>query len=119
MKKLALLLCGIIISFTMMLPVNSVQAAEVDDDCGCHDLIPLQGKERNKIVAKFISSEAFKTVKKQAQKDGYNWNGAHAIEVVIPSEDVTMIGVPFTKKDGTVEIFVFINGVFVGTSPGE
>ncbi|MFJ7726348.1 hypothetical protein ACIQXV_09305 [Neobacillus sp. NPDC097160] len=106
---------------------NTAKAAEPDvtpavtddDSCGCHDLIPLTGVERNKIVAKFISSDEFKAKKSELLKSGFKWNGAHTIEVVLPAEGVTMVGVPFFSADGVPTVYVFINGVFVGTAPAE
>ncbi|WP_066398763.1 hypothetical protein [Neobacillus mesonae] len=121
MRKLFTLLSGCIIAFSLFAWTDSpVKAAdEHDDGCGCHDLKPLQGVERNKIVAKLISSEAFKVKKMELKKAGYSWNGAGEIEVIIPAEGITMVGVSFTNSKGAVEIFVFINGMFVGSSPGE
>lgn len=119
MRKFLTLLCGGIIAFSLFAwSGNPVKAAEESsDDCGCHDLIPLQGVERNKTVAKLISSDAFKAVKKEAKQNGYTWNGANEVEVVIPAEGVTMVGAKFTNNQGNVLVYVFINGVFAGTSP--
>ncbi|MBL4950719.1 hypothetical protein JK635_00475 [Neobacillus sp. YIM B02564] len=120
MRKFLTLLCGGILAFSLFAWTGSpVKAAEPGDDCGCHDLIPLQGAERNKIVAKLISSDAFKAVKKEAKKNGYSWNGANEVEVVIPAEGVTMVGAKFTNNQGNALMFVFTNGVFVGTTPAD
>lgn len=126
MKKLLTVLFGGFIALSLFVATgNTAKAAEPtdpppaveDDGCSCHDLIPLQGAERNKIVAKFISSDEFKAKKMQLLKTGFTWNGANTIEVVLPAEGVTMIGVPFISANGTLEVYVFINGTFVGTSP--
>ncbi|EKN65452.1 hypothetical protein BABA_19976 [Neobacillus bataviensis LMG 21833] len=127
MKKLLTVLLGGIIALTLFVTTgNSVKAAEPTDpptvegdDCGCHDLIPITGAERNKIVAKFISSDVFKAKKAELLKSGFKWNGANTIEVVLPAEGVTMVGVPFFNANGVPTIYVFINGIFVGTAPAE
>lgn len=123
MKKFLTLLCGGLIALSLFVATgNTVKAAgttnAVEEPCGCQGWTPLTGAERNKIVADFISSEAFKGKKMELNKEGYKWNGAHAIEVIKPFEGLTMVGVPFTSNEGAVEIFVFINGVFVD-SPFE
>ncbi|MGG3467029.1 hypothetical protein ABES02_05730 [Neobacillus pocheonensis] len=120
MKKILTLLFGGLIALTLFVSTgNTAKAAEPDDDCTCHDLIPLSGPERNKIVAEFLSSEAFKAQKMELIQSGNKWNGAHTIEVVIPAEGVTMVGVPFVSTDGFPSVNVFINGTFVGTAPAE
>ncbi|MCM3764686.1 hypothetical protein [Neobacillus niacini] len=116
-KKIMALLFGGAMAFSLFAaPGNPVQAAE-NDDCGCHDLVPLSGAERNKIVAKFLSSDAFKDKKAELLSSGNKWNGAHTIEVVLPAEGVTMIGVPFIDANGVPLMYVFLNGTFVGTAP--
>ncbi|WP_251550564.1 hypothetical protein [Neobacillus muris] len=120
MKKLVTLILGVLVALSLFTVSGSpVQAAEPDDDCSCHELSPITGAERNKIVAKFISSEEFKTQKAQLLAAGYKWNGAHTIEVVLPAEDVIMVGVPFTNEEGAAFMYVFINGTFVGATPLE
>ena len=120
MKKLLTVLAGVVIALSLFVTTgNTVKAAEPGDDCTCHDLLPLQGVERNIIVAKFLSSDDFKAKKLELIKSGSTWNGAHTIEVILPTEGVTMIGVPFISTDGIPEVYVFINGYFAGTSPAE
>ena len=119
MKKLLPLLFGGLIALTLFVTTGNTAKAAQNDDCTCHDLIPLSGSERNKIVADLLSSESFKTQKMELIKSGYKWNGAHTIEVVIPAEKVTMVGVPFISPDGAPLVYVFINGTFAGTSPVE
>jgi hypothetical protein len=117
-KKLITVLGGVIIALSLFVTTgNTVKAEEPGDDCTCHDLIPLQGAERNKIVAKFISSEQFKAKKLELIKSGSTWNGAHLIEVILPAEGVKMIGVPFTGADGIQLVYVFMNGQFLGNAP--
>jgi hypothetical protein len=119
-KKLITILGGVIIALSLFVTTgNTVKAEEPGDDCTCHNLLPIQGAERNKIVAKFLSSEEFKTKKLELIKSGSTWNGAHTIEVVLPAEGVKMIGVPFTDADEIQLVYVFINGSFVGTAPVE
>jgi hypothetical protein len=116
-KKLLGLLCGGVMALSLFAATgNSVQAAGPDDDCSCHELLPLSGAERNKIVAKFLSSSQFQAQKLELLASGNSWNGAHTIEVVQPAEGVTMVGVPFTNAEGIPSVYVFINGVFVGIS---
>lgn len=117
-KKLITVLGGVIIAISLFVTTgNTVKAEEPGDDCSCHDLLPLQGAERNKIVAKFLSSEEFKAKKMELLKSGSTWNGAHSIEVVLPAEGVTMVGVLFIGANGTSAVYVFINGDFVGSVP--
>ena len=120
MKKLLTVLAGVVIALSLFVTTgNTVKAAEQDEDCTCHDLLPLQGAERNKIVAKFLSSEEFKAKKLELITSGSTWKGAHTIEVVLPAEGVTMVGVPFINVDGIPEVYVFINGTFAGTASAE
>ncbi|WP_462413408.1 hypothetical protein [Neobacillus sp. Marseille-QA0830] len=118
MKKVVSLIFGVLVALALFTVTGSpVQAAGLDEDCTCHQLGPITGAERNIIVAKFLSSEEFKAKKAELLATGYTWNGAHTIEVVLPAEGVTMVGVPFTSADGVASVYVFINGTFVGTSP--
>ena len=120
MKKLLTVLAGVVIALSLFVTTgNTVKAAEPDEDCTCHELLPLQGAERNKIVAEFLSSAEFKAKKLELIKSGSTWNGAHTIEVVLPAESVTMVGVPFFSTDGIPTVYVFINGTFVGTASPE
>jgi hypothetical protein len=122
MKTFLTVLCGGFIALSLFVTTgNTVKAAEptpvatVSDDCGCHDLKPLQGAERNKIVANLISNDEFKDMKKALQKNGYNWGGANSIEV-IKTEGMILVGVPFSNNQGNVVMHVFINGVYAGPS---
>ncbi|MEH7075969.1 hypothetical protein [Neobacillus drentensis] len=120
MKKLLTVLAGVVIALSLFVTTgNTVKAAEPDGDCTCHDLLPIQGPERNKIVADFLSSKEFQAKKLELIKSGSTWNGAHTIEVVLPAEGVTMVGVPFISATGIPEVYVFINGTFVGSAPAE
>jgi hypothetical protein len=129
MKKLLPLLFGSFIALLIFVaPGNPVKAAEGDQpaqpvvaqdgDCACHDVTPILGSERNKIVADLISSAEFKAVKKQYTAEGYKWLGAHDIEVIkfnVNGEILT--GVPFVNSEGFMEMFVFIDGSFAGITP--
>jgi len=130
MKRLLSIICGGAIALSLFAaPGSPAKAAEPtgdstttassNDDCSCHDLKPLTGPERNKLVADFLSSQEFKAKKLELLHSGYSWNGAQSIEVIIPAEGVTMIGVPFRDVNGTGQMYVFINGTFAGTSPME
>jgi hypothetical protein len=126
MKKLLPLLFGSFIALLIFVaPGNPVKAAEVDqpavaqdEGCACHDVTPILGAERNKMVADLISSEVFKTVKKQYTAEGYKWLGAHDIEIIkFNVTGMILTGVPFVNSEGVMEIFVFIDGSFMGISP--
>jgi hypothetical protein len=133
MRKVLTLLCTSLIVFLMFVgPGNPVKAAknsadnvtymglsqpgEVEDpggdDCTCHDLLPLTGSERNKIVAEVLKSHVFKSEKMRLKQDGYKWQGASGIEVIQPTEDFTLVGVPFLNTDGTIEMHAFLIGDF-------
>lgn len=132
MKKLIPLVLGGLLSFGIYVaPGNTVKAAELshptstvtglmassNGDCGC-DVSPILGAERNKMVSNLIKTDAFKTVKHDAMAQGYIWQGAGAVQVIKNNKNgVVLIGVPFKYTDGTLTMYVFINGQFVGTSP--
>jgi len=117
MKKFLAVLFGAMIALSLFANTGyTVKAAEPDKNCTCHDILPITGAERNKIVAKLLSSKEFKAKKQELLNSGFTWNGAHTIEVVLPAEGVTMVGVPFTNVDKVTLMYVFINGNFVGTS---
>ncbi len=127
MKKFLTVLCGGIIAVSLFAGTGTIVKAETtdpllatgqSDDCGCgHE--PITGPERNKIVAGLLSSEEFKAVKKQQLQTGYTWSGAHTIQVILPGDGRTFVGVPFVSPEGTQFMFVFINGTFVGSVPLE
>ncbi|WP_223590342.1 hypothetical protein [Neobacillus bataviensis] len=116
MKKVLTLLFGGLIALTLFVSTGNTAKAEEPEDCSCHELKPLTGSERNKIVADLISSKAFKEKKKELKAIGYQWNGAHGIEVIQPYEGFTLVGVPFTTFEGNVEMVVFINGEYADPS---
>jgi len=119
MKKfLSALFISLLVLSMFAVPGNPVQAEEADE-CSCHDLGLLTGAERNKIVADFLSSNEFKSKKLELLHSGYKWNGAKSIEVVRPAEGQIMVGVPIVSQNGTIEMYVFVNGTFVGTIPVE
>jgi hypothetical protein len=133
MKKIVTLLCtSLIVLLMFSTPGITVTAAENvvenvtylgppqpgevedpgDDGCTCHDLVPLTGSERNKIVATLLKSDVFKNQKMNFIKDGFKWNGASGIEVIQPIEEVTLVGVPFISTDGILEMHTFLIGDF-------
>jgi hypothetical protein len=132
MKKFLPLLMGGLLSFGFFVAAETpVKAAELtkpvstattlgtssNGDCGC-DVSPILGSERNKMVSDLIKTDAFKTVKHDAMAKGYIWQGAGAVQVIKNNKNgVILIGAPFQYKDGSLSMFVFINGQFVGTSP--
>jgi hypothetical protein len=124
MKKILSLLCGSLIVLLMFTAPGNVVFAEKQDGstCGCeeHGIFPVLGAEKNKIVAKLISSNEFKSKKKELTKTGYKWNGVSDVEVVeFVDETGRTIGVsvPFITKDKKVEMAVFINGKFLIMAP--
>ena len=127
MKKLFPLLFSIMMALLIFVaPGNQVKAAETnepvvsDEDCSCHNVTPVLGDERNKMVAALISSEAFKTVKMEYTAEGHQWLGASDIEILIYNADGRIfIGVPFNNQEGALEMVVFINGAFAGIVPME
>jgi hypothetical protein len=127
MKKLLTVLCGGLIALTLFVTTgNTVKAAEQTnpaevnepDDCACHDVTKILGAERNKTVSNLISSNQFKQVEKDLKKEGLKWKGANSIEVIkFNATGQILVGVPFSNKQGTVEMYIFINGVLVGHNP--
>jgi hypothetical protein len=127
MKKILSLLCGSLIVLLMFAaPGNPVQAAEnliyvgvppeidhSDDNCACHELTPLSGSERNKMVSNLLKTDIFKDAKKDLKNQGYKWNGANEMGVIILEEGVTLVVAPFTTDKGVVEIhgFIFFTGL--------
>ncbi|HJV16527.1 MAG TPA: hypothetical protein VJ546_03940 [Bacillales bacterium] len=116
-KYLTLLFAGFIFLLMFATPETSVKAAE-NEDCACHDVTPILGAEKNKIIADLISSEEFKQIKKSTKSD-YSLNGVHDIEVVKLNQlNIIMVGVPFSKNDdGNVYMFAFMGGHFLGITP--
>jgi diacylglycerol kinase family enzyme len=115
MKKLLTVLCGVVIALSLFATTgNTVQAEE----CGC-DVTPIFGAEKNKIVATLISSPEFKSTKFSLKSDGYTWRGAKNIEVIVNNTygGMIMIAVPYLNNNGTVEMAVFFDGVFMGVGP--
>jgi hypothetical protein len=115
-----------------VVPGNIVLAHEGDGDCGCDSFTVLEGSEKNKIVAKFLSSENFKTLKLNNLKKGYKWKGVSKAEVTKFVKDVHAdpldpetpviikagsigVAVPFFTSDGKLEVFFFLNGEFGGS----
>jgi hypothetical protein len=122
MKRcLALLGGGLMVFLLFFAPGSSVLAAE--EPCECEKLKPLQGAERNKIVAGLISSDEFKAVRAKLQSQGNKWSGAGAAEVIqteIPGFGlVTMVGAAFINTHGKTEMHVFMNGMYMGVGPEE
>jgi hypothetical protein len=116
-KYLSLLFAGFIFLLMFATPETTVKAAE-NDDCACHDVSPILGAEKNKIVSDLLKSEEFKQVRKSTKVE-YSLKGVHNIEVVKLNQlNLIMVGVPFTKNDdGNIYMFAFMNGHFLGITP--
>jgi hypothetical protein len=121
MKKLLTVLCGIIIALSLFVTTGNtakaeelVQAPEESHECGCV-VSQVFGAKKNKIVADLISSQEFKNVKHSFKSDGYKWREVKNIEVFINHTmgDMIMVGVPFINEDGTIELAVFFNGIYM------
>lgn len=117
-KKLFAILCGGVVAFSLFAaPGNPVKAAE-EEDCTCHDVTPIYGAQKNKIIANLISSQEFKNAKLDIIKDGDNWRGINSTEVMVNNYyGVTMVGVPYIAQNGTIMMAVFFDGTFMGTAP--
>ncbi|WP_409275938.1 hypothetical protein V1499_10170 [Neobacillus sp. SCS-31] len=114
-KLLSVLFSGALAFGVFAVPGNAVKAAE--EPCDCHSWVPISGAERNKEVAGLLRSDAFKDKKAELWSKGYNWNGAHSIEVINPFPQLVMVMVPFVNPVGEVEQHVFINGEYAGSVP--
>jgi hypothetical protein len=117
MKRSLAVLCGSLLVLLLFLaPGSAVLAAE--EPCECESLKPLQGAERNKIVAGLISGKEFKSKRAELLSQGFKWSGAGAVEV-IKAGPVTMVGAAFVNPDGKTEMHVFMNGSYMGPAPDE
>lgn len=119
-KKIMALLFGGAMAFSLFAaPGNPVQAAE-DPDCECHNVTPIFGAEKNKIIANVISSQEFKDMKLAVIKDGDTWRGVKGTEVMVNNfYGVTIVGIPYLSQDGTAMMAVFIDGKYMGSSPKD
>jgi hypothetical protein len=121
MKKFGLILGGCVMAFGLMFSgPDNVVLAKVDknvvDYCGCPGT-SLVGAEKNKIVAELLSSEAFKTAKKEWKEAGFSYLGAADIDVRIlevGTSEIMIIGVPLVSDDGGKWMAGFMEGVYFG-----
>lgn len=126
-KKLITVLGGVIIALSLFVTTgNTVKAEETvitpqteeDENCECHNVTPILGAEKNKIVADLLSSQEFKDTKLTLKSDGYSWRGAKNIEVLVHNKyGYIMIGVPFINNEGILEMAAFFDGKFLGIKP--
>ncbi|WP_066304750.1 hypothetical protein [Bacillus sp. FJAT-29814] len=119
-KKIMALLFGGAMAFSLFAASgNPVQAAE-DPDCECHNVTPIFGAEKNKIIANVISSQEFKDMKLAVIKDGDTWRGVKGTEVMVNNYyGFTIVGIPYLSQDGTAMMAVFIDGKYMGSSPKD
>lgn len=132
MKKIVTLLCtSLIVLLLFVGPGNVAFAHEGVPGCPCEFFNPLEGPEKNKIVAKFLSSDEFKEAKSYLVDNGYKWKGISKAEVikfhtdfkpnpeipVVISKGSIGVAVPFYTEDGTMEVFFFLNGQLLGQMP--
>ncbi|WHX98321.1 hypothetical protein [Neobacillus sp. DY30] len=128
MKKLLTLLFTSLIVLLMFVGSGNVAFAhEGEEDCFCDSFIILDGAEKNKIVAEFLASDEFKTLKLTNLESGYKWKGISKAEVTRFIKDVHLVpndpespviietgaigvAVPFFTSDGKLEVFYFLNG---------
>lgn len=124
-KFLSVLFISMLVLLMIVGPGNKAFAHE-GDDCGCPT--PLDGSEKNKIVANFLASDEFKSKKMELLDNGYKWQGIKEFEVTDFKSKVTLkspigdiivpagsigITVPVFTNDGKLEVFFFINGKFI------
>jgi hypothetical protein len=117
MRKLISLMSGclVILGLLFVTPGNAVYAEE---DCICHDVAPIFGAEKNKIVADILKSDAFKNAKKDWKTEGYTFNGVDSVEVIKFNKfGFVMVGFPVTNNDGVLEMAAFSNGKYLGVGP--
>ncbi|WP_407268020.1 hypothetical protein [Radiobacillus sp. PE A8.2] len=114
-KKLLVLLS--VLTFVFIL-APTVSAAEVDDDCGCHDGVrDVTGAEKNKIVSNLLKSDEWKAMKKDVKALGYKWNGVSGIEVQ-EQYDQYLVVIPFLTNDRSeVHYLPYMNGQFLAPFP--
>jgi hypothetical protein len=134
MKKIVTLLCTSLVVLLMFVgPGNIASAHEGVPGCPCNFFNPLEGAEKNKVIAKFLSSDEFKEAKSDLVDKGYKWKGVSQAEVIkfhtdfypnpekfplffIPSGTVG-VGVPFYSVDGSLNVQFFLNGQLIGNMP--
>lgn len=120
MRKLISLVSGclVILSLLFVTPGNAVFAAE--EECTCHDVTPIFGAEKNKIVSDILKSDEFKNAKKDWKNEGYKFNGVDDVEVIRHNfYGYVMVGFPVTNIDGVLEMAAFFDGVYLGVGPIE
>ncbi|MEC1524955.1 hypothetical protein P9D43_23400 [Neobacillus niacini] len=133
MKKILTILFTSLIVFLMFVgPGNVAFAHEGEEDCLCNSFTVLDGAEKNKIVAEFLASDEFKTLKSNNLDSGYKWNGISKAEVtkfikdihsnpkdpdspVVINAGTIGVAVPFFTSDGKLEVFFFLNGIPSGS----
>lgn len=130
MKKILTLLCTSLIVFLMYIGSGNVAFAHGEDpNCPCNFIKPIEGAEKNKIVANILASDEFKTLKRNKLENGYQWKGISEAEVSrfmidlplnpnLPNSPIikaNSIGVtfPIYTKDGNTEIIFFLNGKYL------
>ncbi|MEH7254547.1 hypothetical protein V7111_20760 [Neobacillus niacini] len=135
MKKFLTLLCTSLIVFLMFVgPGNVALAHGEDPNCLCNYFTELDGAEKNKIVAKLLASDEFKTLKLNKLESGYKYKGISKVEVTKFIKDVLLdpelpesltnpviikagtigVAVPFYTSEGNLEVNFFLNGKSAG-----
>jgi hypothetical protein len=128
MKKFVTFLSSSLIVLLLFIgianPVNAEETTNItvseNDDCECHDVTPIEGFAKYKIIVNLLGSKEFSKATKKLLKDGYYWNITAEIQVLKQNHYGTiMVGVPFKKKDGTNHMAAFFDGVYMGISPAD
>ncbi|MBM7655619.1 hypothetical protein [Neobacillus cucumis] len=130
MKKLITIIGGLLVAVSLFVTYGNTAKAEEatvstfvtsqNEDCACHDVTPILGAERNKIVADLISNNEFKTVKKDLMSKGYKWLGASEVQVYKHNQlPIMIVGLPFKDSKGTKWMATFLNGDYQGNVPLE
>lgn len=110
-KLSAVLLAGL---FMFALAGTSF-AASADDDCGCG---LVTGAEKHQIIAKWLSGDAFKTMKKELKALGYQWQGVSKAEVS-RRDGLDLIAVPILDPDGKTVYLLSLQGEFQIVDPTQ
>lgn len=125
MKKFLSVLCVSLFVFLMFGTSGSpVKAASNSADstvtapldCGCN-VSPIVGVEKYKIITSIVLSDEFVKMLRDATENGYKWVSSQDIQVIKNNTSgQILLGFPFKKK-GTVEMFAFLDGIYVGHHP--
>lgn len=118
-RLLAMLLGSLAVVLLVFSPGDSAYATEPSEGghCGCV-VSPVNGAERNKIVADLLKNEQYKSFKAELEQAGYIFKGAENVEVIIIHTvygNLLSAGAFFKNEEGT-ELVIgspYVGGNFV------